>query len=204
MSTMSFTKDSFDDEELSIMAAEIMRDLQTKPNLDPTDSNPYVFTPRTDDSMDDEKLSKLPSLSYLSSVSQLSVNTEGNLIYVNYPSMSPNIISGSKLSTNDSFNISIPPLPIVEHKPAINGWCQMNNKLPSSNNILPYIAPPAEYIDDNSDIIPLKHKKMGTVSQIPIFSDNVIQHGKDINITYNINNHKKQRKYKYKSKNAIK
>eukprot|EP01084_Bolivina_argentea_P053193 97655_1 len=214
---MSFRKDSFNDEELTMMAEEITQHFNTKANHYETDSNNYLCSKSFNDdisSMDDEKHYTLPSISYFSSPT-----TDDNT-FINYPSLSPKIVSESKLSSNDSFNISVPSIPSSipipkQQKQAINGWSRNNKSIYSTNHNLPYISPPSYYHDNDNGqlpfindiascispphISPRKPITKQAVSQIPNFcpiSEDKYQQEKDITITTNKYKHKKKKKRK--------
>eukprot|EP00483_Globobulimina_turgida_P002771 UN02776 len=178
---MSHIKDSFDDDELTSMASEILRDLATKANDDPT-VNPYLYLFSDDDIC---SIDKLPSFS------SLSANPDEQLAY---PVMSPKIISESKLSPYDSFNQSLPPIPVqLKSKSKLKSKPNLNKKaanhlyahnLNTNSNNLTYISPSIfieQSVSHDTIDIPLyisrqnhKQKRTELHVQIPDFGENEI------------------------------
>eukprot|EP01083_Nonionella_stella_P165569 551108_1 len=130
---MSLTKDQFNDAELTSFAIEIIKDLYTKPHVDPHDS----FICELAEEIEKELMANVdpltsqasssfytdPSIYLASNTSVSTVSHHHNdllqaahvpPINIPYKSLSaprPQIISCCQLSSNDSFNHALPSLP---------------------------------------------------------------------------------------------
>eukprot|EP01083_Nonionella_stella_P141752 437377_1 len=140
---MSLTKDQFNDAELTSFAIEIIKDLYTKPHVDPHDS----FICELAEEIEKELMANVdpltsqasssfytdPSIYLASNTSVSTVSHHHNdllqavhvpPINIPYKSLSaprPQIISRCQLSSNDSFNHALPSLPSSPvHSPKCN------------------------------------------------------------------------------------
>eukprot|EP01083_Nonionella_stella_P239869 839105_1 len=215
---MAQMNDSFSEEELCLMADEIMKDLMTTCTVDPTDS-PILET-------DSELIiPEFPSLipTFNKSKSATIPKTKMDL------SLTPTIISEThcKLFPFDSIDInSIPPIPysnsntqihyeeegIEEYVNSNNKWSKYNSKSETLKAQLPYIDPPQMFLsisahcDPISDIINIKKDITWHISPRPRINTRKRAQSQipDYSKSKKINKHKHKRKKNKKRRHTLK